>query len=92
MNKIFVAILAVLSASTLLRAQDAKALLEPGDYLLVYQTGEAEGMHSVKVSFTKGVDGKLTLSCPGTNYLPTTVIQAQGIFQFGFTVLGPGDE
>lgn len=79
----------LISSLGFLNAQDPTTRtpvpLAPGKYLLI----ENDDLTKTDISFTKGRDGKLTLSCPSAPASPVTVFQQGPLFQFLLLYLEP---
>jgi hypothetical protein len=71
-------VILLMSMAITVCAGDVQAPLTQGDYILVYGSGLTE----LKVSFSKGSDGKLALSCPEAPSSPSAMLQQDGLFQF----------
>jgi hypothetical protein len=75
----------LMSVAITVCAGDVQAPLTQGDYILVYGSGLTE----LKVSFSKGSDGKLALSCPEAPSSPSAMLQQDGLFQFSIVYTSP---
>ncbi len=78
-------VILLMSVAITVCADDVQAPLTQGDYILVYGSGLTE----LKVSFSKGRDGKLALSCPEAPSSPSAMLQQDGLFQFSIVYTSP---
>ncbi len=81
MNKPILIFALLFSAIITLPAQEPKATIEPGKYLLVYQFKDSAWMNPIEITFEQKADGKLYGASLGV-MLPSLVYQSDPVFQF----------